>query len=116
MSFTASVLVRVLMIAHHPREVIPDFDVRALEQRLEAATRRWEDDLPDRAGGAPRRGARQTRCGSASQRDPAAYREDVPPRNAVADLDMAARTLADDTLGMHLYQPLEGAAFQAVPP
>ena len=110
-SFTASVLVRVLMIVRTtPGEVIPDFDVRALEQRLEAATRRWEDDL--RTALAAHLG--EARANPLWQRFakgiPAAYREDVPPRNAVADLEMAARTLADDTLGMHLYQPLEATA------
>ena len=106
-SLTASVLVRVLIIVRTTPGAIPDVDVRALERRLEAATRRWDDDL---------KGALIEHLGEARANPllqlfdngfPAGYREDVPPRTAVADVEMAARALADGALGMHLYQPLE---------
>jgi glutamate dehydrogenase len=108
-SLTEAPLVRVLMTVRTTPGNIPEVDVGALERRLDEAARRWDDDL---------KAALIERLGEAranplfAQFDhafPAGYREDVPARNAVADVEMAARTLAEGSLGLQLYRPLEAA-------
>jgi glutamate dehydrogenase len=104
-----SMLARVHIVVRTTPGQIPAVDVAALEGRLAQAARRWEDDLRaaalERLGEA--RGNELTRRFAAAF--PAAYREDVPARNAVADMEMAERVAATGALGMSLYRPLEAA-------
>ncbi len=109
-SLSESMLARILITVRTTPGHIPDVDERELERRLELSTRRWDDDL---------KSALIERLGEAranvfvAQFDkafPAGFREDVPARNAVVDVEMAARTLSDGTLGMQLYRPLEAPA------
>ena len=106
-NLTESTLVRVQITVRTTAGQIPDVDVRALERRLEAIGRRWDDELEaaliaDLGEERANRLLRQFGNGF-----PAGYREEVPSRIAVADVEMAARMLADGELRMHLYQPLE---------
>jgi len=104
---SGSMLARVHMTVRTVPGQIPEVDSRELERRLEQAARRWDDDL--RAAALERLG--EARGNEVARRYaaafPAAYREDYPARNAVADIEMVERTLATGTLGMSLYRPLE---------
>jgi len=104
-----SMLARIHIVVRTTPGQIPEVSVPDLEQRLAQAARRWEDDL--RAAALERLGEARgnelaRRFGAAF---PAAYREDVPARNAVPDMEMADRVLATGSLGMSLYRPLEAA-------
>ena len=102
-----SALVRVLMTVRTSPGSIPAYDVRAIERRLAAAARRWEDDLKlalvEQLGEA-RGNALWRQFGTAF---PAAYREDFPAPSAVPDLELMERVAASGALGMSLYRPLE---------
>ncbi len=104
-----SVLARILITVRTVPGRIPAVDLGALEQRLAAAARRWEDDfaraLVEGIGEAD--GNRLFRLLGAGF--PASYREDVPPRAAVGDAQMVARVLRDGALGLNLHRPLEAA-------
>ena len=52
--------------APRPRDA-PNYDVRAIEAEIVQATRRWEDDLQDRAHRGARRGARGGRAARATR-------------------------------------------------
>ena len=102
-----SALVRVLMTVRTSPGSIPAYDVHAIERRLAAAARRWEDDLKlalvEQLGEA-RGNALWRQFGTAF---PAAYREDFPAPSAVPDLELMERVAASGALGMSLYRPLE---------
>jgi len=104
-----SPLVRVMIIVRTTPGQIPDYDVRALEEQLVSAARRWEDDLKVAlidARGEARGNALFRQFGAAF---PAAYREEFAARAAVPDIEMMARLTDADPLGMSLYRPLEAA-------
>jgi glutamate dehydrogenase len=102
-----SMLARIHIVVRTTPGQIPVVDVAALESRLAQAARRWEDDL--RAAALERLG--EARGNEVARRFggafPAAYREDVPARNAVPDMEMVERVAATGSLGMSLYRPLE---------
>jgi glutamate dehydrogenase len=102
-------LARVMITVRTTPGKIPEYDTRALEHKLVAAARRWEDDLYEALVGAlgEARGIEVMRRFDGAF--PAAYREDVPARNAVADCELMAQTLASGALGMKLYRPPEAA-------
>ena len=54
--------------------------------RLAAAARRWEDDLREALSTPSARRAATSSAAASARRFPAAYREDVPARNAVPDM------------------------------
>ncbi|MBX3606580.1 MAG: NAD-glutamate dehydrogenase [Piscinibacter sp.] len=88
---------------------VPEVDRRALEVRLEQAARRWPDQLRDalvEAEGEARGLELFKRWAVAF---PAAYRERVSPRAAVADVRKVAGLSAEEPLALALYRPL-GAA------
>jgi glutamate dehydrogenase len=104
---TESVLARILVTVRTTPGQIPPFDVHALEARLAAAARRWQDDLRDAlidAVGEARGAALYRNFQNAF---PAAYREDVSPRAAVPDIELMAKVEAGMPLGMTLYRPPE---------
>ncbi|HLY84867.1 MAG TPA: NAD-glutamate dehydrogenase domain-containing protein, partial [Acidimicrobiales bacterium] len=103
-----SVLARLHVVVHAAGRDRPDSDVAAIEARLAEATRLWVDDLLD---------ALTEECGEEEgvrlhQRYrgafPAAYREDLAPRSAVADVQRIEHLEGGGELGMTLYSPLEG--------
>ena len=102
-----SALARVMITVRTTPGRIPEYDVRAIETRLVAAARRWEDDLKDaliETLGEARGNALFRHFGAAF---PAGYREDFEARAAVPDIEMMARLTDVEPLGMALYRPLE---------
>ncbi|MEO8306099.1 MAG: NAD-glutamate dehydrogenase [Betaproteobacteria bacterium] len=102
-----SVLVRVMITVRTTPGAIPSFDLRALEARLAAVARRWDDDL---------KVALIKACGEARGTDlhrrfggtfPASYREEFDAPAAVPDIETMACLTAANPLGMTLYRPLE---------
>ena len=105
--FLESVLARILITVRTRPGAIPSADVRTLEQRLVAAARRWEDDLEE---------ALVERDGDARAHElfaqygagfPAGYREEVPARVAVGDVESMAGLAAPGDIALKLYRPLE---------
>src|SRR5579859_5391809 len=103
-----SVLARLHFVVHGGGADLNDIDVAALEARLAEATRSWVEDLLD---------ALTEECGEEEGvrlhrryrgAFPAAYREDLAPRSAVADVQRIEHLEGDGELGMTLYSPLEG--------
>jgi len=102
-----SVLARILITVRTTPGAIPDVDIRALEERLVAAARRWDDDLKQaliEALGEARGNELFRQFGKAF---PAGYREDFTAREAVPDIQMMARLTPAEPLAMSLYRPLE---------
>jgi glutamate dehydrogenase len=101
---SASMLGRILMrIATRPGEMAGTPDVKALEQRLVAAMRRWEDDLHAellaRHGEARANGLFAV-YGAAF---PASYREEYSVQEAAVDIDMIEALDPRTDLGMNLH-------------
>ncbi len=103
--FSESVLARVLITVRTRPGAIAAVDLREVEQRLVVASRRWQDDLRD---------ALVERCGEArghellaryGQGFPAAYREDVSPQDAPADIDRMAGLERPEAIALDLYRP-----------
>jgi glutamate dehydrogenase len=102
-----SMLARIMITVRTAPGHVPAYDVRALEGELAAAARRWEDLLREvlvAAAGEARGNELYRRFGAGF---PAAYREDVAARDAVADCEMLAKTADGGGLGMNLYRPPE---------
>ncbi|MFO1361301.1 MAG: NAD-glutamate dehydrogenase [Burkholderiales bacterium] len=104
-----SMLARIHIVVRTTPGAIPPVDAGELERRLAQAARRWEDDV--RAAALERLGeARGTELARRfAGAFPAAYREDVPARNAVPDMELAERVAATGALALNLYRPLEAA-------
>src|SRR6266852_4737802 len=103
---SAATLGRILMrIRTRPGEMAAQPDLKALEQRLVEAMRRWEDDL--HAALVERHG--EERAGKlfrAYERAfPAGYREEYTVREAVTDIEMIEALAPQPDLGMNLYAP-----------
>ncbi|HEU4675323.1 MAG TPA: NAD-glutamate dehydrogenase [Motilibacteraceae bacterium] len=108
--YTARVSESVLARLHFvvrvaPGQSIPDVDAGEIEQRLVDATRSWTDDFADAlvslAG--EEEAARLLR--TYPDPFPEAYKEDFPPRTAVADLRRVDGLGQEQGLAMSLYQP-----------
>ena len=101
-----SVLARIHFIIRLDQPGIPEYDIAALERRLAATMRSWQDDLHDALVehfGEERGNALHNRYGHAFS---AAYREDVSARTAVLDVGRMERLDAGG-LAMSLYRSLE---------
>jgi glutamate dehydrogenase len=101
-----SVLARLLVVVRGERgRPLPDVDAAALEQRLAAAVRSWDDDLREEAtrslGG--RRG--RTLVAAFGDAIPETYKADVPAEEALGDL-RRVQELSDsgETVAVELYQ------------
>ena len=104
-SLSEAPLARVFMVIRTRPGTVPELDVRELEERIVAATRRWEDDLQslliERFG--EEQGNRlHARYGAAF---PAGYREANDVRGALVDVEMMNALGAPPALGMNLYRP-----------
>jgi glutamate dehydrogenase len=101
---SASMLGRILMrIATRPGEMAGTPDVKALEERLVAAMRRWEDDLHAELlarHGEARANQLFALCGAAF---PASYREEYSVQEAAVDIDMIEALDPRTDLGMNLH-------------
>jgi glutamate dehydrogenase len=107
-SLSEAPLARVFMVVRTRPGSAPEVDVRELEARIVAATRRWEDDLHallvERFG--EEAGNRlHARYGQAF---PAGYREANDVRGALVDVERMDALGAPPALGMNLYRPLAG--------
>ena len=114
----------VLVRIHYTLRVAPGDAARRRRGRARGADRRGHAQLGRRAAGRADRGGRRgepaRRCyrryGSAF---PAAYRDDLLARSAVADVQRIEALEGDDALDLSLYRPLEAragrAALQALP-
>ncbi|HEX6023204.1 MAG TPA: NAD-glutamate dehydrogenase [Solirubrobacter sp.] len=103
---TEWVLVRIHYTLRVPGE-LPPYDVDELEERIREATRGWEDDLQEallEEFGEEHGTALFRRYGSAF---PAAYRDDLLARSAIADVQRMERLEGDEALDISLYRPLE---------
>src|SRR5467141_2959947 len=103
---SAATLGRILMrIRTKPGEMTAQPDLKALEQRLVEAMRRWEDDL--HAALVERHG--EERAGKLfrvyERAFPAGYREEYPVESAVTDIEMIESLAPQPDLGMNLYAP-----------
>ncbi|KPK07988.1 MAG: NAD-glutamate dehydrogenase [Betaproteobacteria bacterium SG8_39] len=108
-SLSESVLARVLITVRTTPGAIPPADVDALESRLAAAMRRWDDDLADaliEARGEARGVELHDRFGAAF---PAGYRDDFSARAAVPDIALLESLSAQKPLALRLYRPPESA-------
>src|SRR5467141_4023698 len=103
---SAATLGRILMrIRTRPGEMTAQPDLKALEQRLVEAMRRWEDDL--HAALVERHGEeRAAKLFRVYERAfPAGYREEYPVASAVTDIEMIEALAPQPDLGMNLYAP-----------
>ncbi|MDX1375659.1 MAG: NAD-glutamate dehydrogenase, partial [Burkholderiales bacterium] len=108
-SLSESVHARVLITVRTTPGAIPPLDVDALQARLAAAMRRWEDDLADalvEARGEAEGIALHGRFGAAF---PAGYRDDFSARAAVPDIALLERLSEARPLALRLYRPPESA-------
>lgn len=113
---SSSMLARIHMLIRTPPTQAANQDVRAIEAEITAAMRRWEDDLLLEAsaqyGEEAANSTRSTFLTVENNTFPAAYRENVTPAQAVADLTIA-QTLDDaKPMAMTLYQSAAETAQQ----
>jgi glutamate dehydrogenase len=102
-----SPLARVMITVRTTPGKVPEVDTRALESKLAAAARRWDDGLKEaliHALGDARGNALFRVFGSAF---PAGYRDEFAARQAVPDIETMDRLTAASPLGMSLSRPLE---------
>ena len=104
-----SSLARVMITVRTTPGAVPQPDVRAVEARLAAAARRWEDELRESLNDALGDARGNALYRQFSGAFPAAYREDFAARRAVPDIEMMDRLTETSPLGMSLYRPLEAA-------
>ncbi len=103
---TESVLARLHFVVRVPAgESIRDVDVPQLEQRLAEVARSWEDDFAEQV--VSRLGEQEGTRLLRAHPDlfPEAYKEDVPPETAVADLLRVDALDREGGLALHLYRP-----------
>ena len=103
LSEAALARVHLLVRTDPERPVTPD--IAAVEARIIAASRRWEDRVLEaaaRAHGAAMAGAMRRELVLPL---PAAYREEVPVEQAVADYEVSASLRAISPLALSLYTP-----------
>ena len=104
---TDAVLARIHMLVRtHPRDE-PTVDASAIEAEIVKATRRWEDDLKlalAEAHGEERANPLLRRYGPAF---PVAYRDTVPARTAVGDVDVIETLAEASPFAVSLYRPVE---------
>jgi len=105
-SLSEAALARIFMVVRTRPGAVPEVDVRDLERRIAAATRRWEDELHAlllEREGEERGNLLFARYGQAF---PAGYREDHPARSALLDIEMMEALGAPPALAMNLHRPL----------
>jgi glutamate dehydrogenase len=106
---TESVLARLHFVVRlHPGQAMPEIRADEVEARLVEATRTWDEDLVDamRADAGEEESTRLSHVWG--QAFPEGYKEDFPPRVAVADLKRIEEVdpTHPDAIGMNLYEPV----------
>jgi glutamate dehydrogenase len=104
-----SALARVMITVRTTPGKIPPFDVRALEARLSAVARRWDDDLKQALIEDVGEAKGNAWFHQFARAFPAGYREDFAARAAVPDIGIMSGLSAAQPLAMALYRPLEAA-------
>jgi glutamate dehydrogenase len=108
--FTESVLVRIQFVIYVEPGELREPDVGRLEADLALATRSWSDALRDAACERVGEGRGLELCERYSGAFPAAYQEDFPAADAVADMAVIDALNPDDDLAMRLYRPADTRA------
>ena len=106
-SIDTSMLARAHIIVRTRPGLDPDFDVRAIEQRIENTIRSWQDHFKDAliARYGEEEGIKLHR--RYANCFPAAYHEDVEPASAAHDVRRMEALKDDETIRMSLYRPDE---------
>ena len=102
------VLVRIHYTLRVPAGELPAYDREELEARIVEATRGWDDELQEallEEFGEETGTALVRRYGAGAF--PAAYRDDLLARSAIADVQRIEALEGDDALDLSLYRPLE---------
>ena len=102
-----SVLARIHMLIRTSPGAAPQTDIKALEAEVIFALRKWEDGVFTLVSQTPGLGED---VANQARREfvlpfPAAYREDVNAKQAVADFVTAQSLTEDNPIGMSLYRP-----------
>ncbi|MCP4043646.1 MAG: NAD-glutamate dehydrogenase, partial [Gammaproteobacteria bacterium] len=105
--FSDSVLAQIRIIVHTPAGGLPGYEVGEIEQRLEEATRSWEDEFHDTLvehfGEERGNQLLQDYRGAF----PAGYLEDYPAWTWVFDVEHMEEVVKDTDPGMSFYRPPE---------
>jgi glutamate dehydrogenase len=104
-----SVLARVHFVVRGDDGAPVDVDRDALERRLLAATRTWDDDFADAFETTFGPDAEKALADRYTGAFPEAYKEDFSAAHAIADMQTLERLTGDDDLGLSVYEPA-GAA------
>ncbi|MEP7016406.1 MAG: NAD-glutamate dehydrogenase [Actinomycetota bacterium] len=100
-----SVLARLHFVVRVGRgQSIPAVDEEDLQQRLIDATRTWEEDLTDLAGGEHGEDGAARLLGLYGRAFPESYKEDFSARVGVLDIDYLEALDSDEAIGLNLYQ------------
>ncbi len=100
-----SVLARLHFVVRMPRgEAIPDLDVAALEREIIEATRTWGEDLVEALREVVGEEAGARLVGVYGRAFPEAYKEDVAPALAVADIRRIEMLESDDGIEVGLHE------------
>ena len=100
-----SVLARVLIIVRTRPGSIPSFNVAEIEARLARVARRWHDDLKQELIEAHGEARGNELFHAFANAFPAGYRDEVPARVAVEDIELMSRLSPTEPLAMRLYRP-----------
>ncbi len=108
LQFGESGMVRVHIIVRPQGECTTNYDLAEIEQQITAAVRSWEDDL--REALIDRYGEREGLAIAKRYEGtvPTSYKEEVPARYAVYDIETIEGLAGPDDLGMRLYRPEDG--------
>src|SRR4051794_1699186 len=106
---TEWVLVRIHYTLRLRQGARPVYDAEALEEQIREATRSWDDELRETL--LEELGEETGTTLNRRYRDafPAAYRDDLLARSAVADVQRIEGLPEEDALDLSLYRPLEAA-------
>jgi glutamate dehydrogenase len=103
-----SVLARLHFVVRVPTGTpVPDVDVPALEAKLSAATRSWQDEFADACLDQIGEENGTTLFKRYGESFPEAYKEDVPARMAVADAERLEALADDEPMALSLYEPVD---------
>ena len=100
-----SPLARLQIVVRTTPGAIPEYNVDELEAAIVDATRTWPDHLHDALHAAHGEGRGQILFERYREAFPPGYRERFNAEQAVADVEVIERTIADGSLGMTLYRP-----------
>ena len=96
-----------ILVRSSPKEA-PDYDIRAIEDEIAQASRRWEDELKNALVEGVGEEASGTLWRHYAQAFPVGYRDAVSPRTAVRDVLAMEKLDAANPFSVSLYRPVEG--------